>query len=123
MGGGSVEIVCTECGADTLIRREPRHEGFAKVGEDFLCAACGHRYTDESEVPFKVRKEVSVFTEADKAKTIDVFAGDEKGRNCRHCAHYLVNPFIQRCGLHERKVLATDCCDDFEAEPDEPISE
>jgi len=49
--------------------------------------------------------------------TPDIFAEDEKGRNCRYCKHYVVNPFTQRCGLHGRTVEATDTCEDFQSAP------
>ena len=37
---------------------------------------------------------------------------------------YVVNPFTQRCGLHNRVVQATDYCDDFETRPPrkEPVA-
>ena len=110
----AVEIVCTVCGAETLVKREPKYEGFKKVGEQFFCSACGHEYASEEEVPFKQQKKVAVFTEADKVKKVDVFKTDEKGNTCRHCAHYTVNPFTQRCGLTNRIVQATDSCGQFE---------
>ena len=61
-----------------------------------------------------VDPELKVFTDADKSEQVDVFEEDEKARNCRHCAHYIVNPFTQRCALHFKEVQATDLCDDFE---------
>ena len=109
----SLEIVCVSCGKQSLVRREPVYDGFKKVGEVFVCVSCGHRYEQEADVPFKEQRAARVFTEADRTKAVDVFAGDEKGRNCRHCVHYVVNPFVQRCGLHHRIVEATDCCGDF----------
>jgi len=115
MSAHSVEIVCTACGADTLVRREPVYEGFKKVGEKLLCASCGCEFADEESVPYKrARKSPAVFSEADLSKHVDVFAGDEKHRLCRYCQHYVVNPFTQRCGLHDRVVEATDTCPDFE---------
>ena len=44
---------------------------------------------------------------------VEIFRSTEKGRNCRHCRHYVVNPFIQRCGLHRCEVQAADPCGDF----------
>jgi hypothetical protein len=35
-------------------------------------------------------------------------------RICRNCRSYVVNPFTQKCMLHEREVTATDTCPDFE---------
>ena len=54
-----VEIICSECGADALIRREPVYEGFKKVGEELSCPACGHKYDSEEDVPFKEKKKIS----------------------------------------------------------------
>lgn len=114
-----LEIICTECGADALIRREPVYEGFKKVGEDFLCSACGHKYASEAEVPYKEARKAQVFDESDKAKVIELFDDEERGKNCRYCEHYLVNPFTQRCALHFKEVQATDFCDDFSPKSEE----
>ncbi len=35
-------------------------------------------------------------------------------RNCRNCKSYLVHPFTQKCVLHDREVVATDVCDEFQ---------
>ena len=110
----SVEIVCSVCGADTFVRRESEYEGFVKKGDVFICSACGHRYANEAEVPFKQKRAPLIFGDADKLKKIEIFRGDEKGKNCRHCTHYVVNPFTQRCGLHNKVVQAVDLCDRFE---------
>lgn len=111
----SLEIVCKACGKDTLVRREAVYEGFKKTGEKYVCASCGHAYGSEAEVPFKVSRRSAVFTDADRTPKVEVFRAEEKGRTCRHCANYLVNPFTQRCGLHFKEVQATDSCADFEA--------
>lgn len=114
MAGGSLEIVCSACGAESLVRRVPKYEGFKKVGETFTCVSCGHEYESEDKTPFKTNKAPSIFGEEDRLKKIDLFAVDEKHRNCRYCKHYVVNPFTQRCGLNNRIVQATDFCDKFE---------
>ena len=114
-----VEIICSECGADALIRREPVYEGFKKVGEELSCSACAHKYASEEDVPFKEKKKISIFDESDKTKVVDVFADEERGQNCRYCEHYLLNPFTQRCSLHFKEVKATDHCDDFESKKDD----
>jgi hypothetical protein len=119
MPGKPLEIVCSACGAEAFLRREPVYEGFRKTGERLSCSQCGHEYAGEQDVPFKARRAPSVFSEDDKPKTVDLFQSDEKGRNCRHCVHYVVNPFIQRCALCHREVQATDVCERFERrEPD-----
>ena len=109
----SLEIVCSACGAESLLTRTPRYDGFTKVGEELKCASCGHVYDDEDAVPFKRGSAPAVFSENDRPREISVFRDDEKGRTCRHCEHYVVNPFVQRCGLHNREVEATDTCSDL----------
>ncbi len=116
----SVDIFCTACGADTLVVRKPKYEGFTKVGEVFVCSACGHEYATEEEVPFKEKPELKVFTEADRPKEIKVFREDEKGRLCRYCENYVINPFMQWCALHKKEVEATDTCKKFTPKKEPP---
>ena len=122
MSAKQLEIVCSACGADTLIRREPEYDGFVRKGEKLVCTSCGHRYASEAEVPFKQKKSPSIFTDADKFRKVEIFKSEEADRNCRHCGHYVVNPFTQRCGLHHRIVQATDICPDFQVSKDKEKS-
>ncbi len=115
-----MQIRCSACGEEALVRREPIYDGFTKVAERFICTACGHEYADEAEVPFSGgRKKPNVFTADDAPKTLDIFKDEERQKNCRYCAHYVVNPFTQRCGLHDKEVQATDICFDFEKQEEE----
>jgi hypothetical protein len=123
MAKQSMAIICSACNADTFVRREPVYEGFTKTGEIISCVSCGHTFADEADVPFKDTSGPQIFTEADRSKTLDVFKGDEKGHNCRHCRHYTVNPFIQRCGFHKVEVQASDVCDDFSPKGEEEADE
>jgi len=125
MSTPKVEIICSACGAESLLKRAPQYEGFKKIGETLSCAACGHVYADEAAVPFKRTGKPRVFGESDAPRAIRVFADDEKGKACRYCAHYVVNPFTQRCSLHRKTVEATDFCGQFqrqEAEDSGPRS-
>lgn len=111
----TVEIICSGCGADTMLRREPVYEGFQKTGEKLTCVACGHVYASEDDVPFKLAKaQPVVFTDADRSEKIEVFGERENARLCRHCANYIVNPFTQFCAIHRRETQATDSCSRFE---------
>lgn len=114
-----LEITCPECGAETLVRKEPMYDGFKKTGERIFCTSCGHEFPDESSIPYKERKALCVFDESDKPKKLDIFDEEEKVRNCRHCEHYIVNPFVQRCALTQKEVEATDVCFDFKMKEDE----
>lgn len=113
----SAEIHCPGCDRDTLLLRTPRYEGFTRVGEALNCAGCGHAFALEDEVPFREEKKISIFTDADRSTVVDVFKGDPRGRLCRYCAHYVVNPFRQWCGLHRKEVEATHTCDRFAPKP------
>lgn len=64
--------------------------------------------SDRSERP-------SLFGEEDRSSTPKIFDASEKGRLCRYCRHYVVNPFVQRCMLHRKMVEATDTCEQFQA--------
>ena len=112
-----VEIICPACGEEGFLKREPRYEGFRKVGECLSCSSCGHEFADEADVPYKNRSRPKVFDSSDAPRNVKVFDSNEAERLCRHCRHYVVNPFLQRCGRHGRLVEATDSCRDFEKKP------
>lgn len=112
--GNTSAIICTACGEDTLVKCEPEYDGFVKVGEKYVCVSCGHCFGSEAEVPFKEKAKMDVLSDDDMPKKTVVFGEDERGKNCRYCKHYVINPFTQRCGLHQRVVQATDMCGDFE---------
>ncbi len=111
-------IQCPACNKEAFLRREPVYEGFQKTGETLSCVSCGHVFATEQEVPFVTSKKPQIFTAADRSAKISIFTSDEVGHNCRHCKHYVKNPFVQRCGLHQIEVAATDCCANFEAVSD-----
>ncbi len=112
----SREIECTACGQTALARIEPLYEGFKRVGEEVVCTACGHRYADAA--PFAAAAgRPQVFTAADKPCPLNIFADDERRKSCGWCAHFVVNPFNQRCGITNRETQATDLCMRFESQP------
>lgn len=115
----SIEIVCPACGKETLLKRTPRYEGFKRAGEDLNCASCGHAYANEAEVPFKTKTQSNLFNRSELDAKPEIFKPDEAARLCRLCAHYVVNPFIQRCTLLHKEVEATDSCGNFK-KPKEP---
>jgi ribosomal protein S27E len=117
----SVEIVCTHCGAETFLKREPVYEGFKKTGEELSCSACGFVFASETEVPFKTAVAApKIFTDADRSKVVKVFDEGENKRICRYCANYVVNPFMQFCSLHRKEVQSTDSCPQFSPAPENP---
>jgi len=119
MTAKSNELICTACGREALLLRKPVYDGFKKTGEELTCSCCGHVYADEASVPFKVRRETKIFSEADRSRTVQVFNEGENRTLCRYCAHYVVNPFMQWCSLRKKEVAATDHCARFEPRPAE----
>lgn len=111
-----VELTCPACGRESWLLRKPRYDGFAKTGEALTCALCGHEFASEAEIEFKDRRP-KVFLETDRPRPVKVFSENEKGKMCRYCAEYVVNPFLQRCGLHRCEVQATDTCPHFRPKP------
>lgn len=123
MSDAKIEIICTACGIDSFLLRKPQYEGFKKIGEMFACAACGHEYQNEAEIPYKKRKTLTIFSDADQPQSVTVFEESEKGRICCYCKNYLVNPFKQWCAHHKKEVEATDTCDQFTLKPETPKPE
>jgi hypothetical protein len=110
----SVEIICSECGSEAFLTREPVYDGFKKTGEKLSCSACGFVFESEASVPYKEKEAApKIFTEADRSEKFEVFEAGENKRLCRYCADYVVNPFMQFCSHHKKEVQATDSCDDF----------
>jgi predicted RNA-binding Zn-ribbon protein involved in translation (DUF1610 family) len=117
----SLEISCTACGRVALARAEPRYDGFRKVGEEFICTACGHRYPTREKTPFASDGGAPrVFSAADRPEQVRIFRDSERRRCCGWCRHFVVNPFGQRCGLTNRETEATDLCERFELRPNPP---
>ena len=116
----AVEIICRNCGADTLLNREAVYDGFAKSGEKRTCSSCGFEYASEEEVPFKSKIATpEIFTDADRSTKVEIFEEGENQRLCHRCANYIVNPFTQFCAVHKKEVQATDTCDRFETPKEE----
>jgi hypothetical protein len=114
-----MEICCSFCHTVTLVRAEPVYDGFKKIGEAYICMACGARYASAEETPFAhAQQRPQVFTDADKPRAPSVFSDDERQRSCGWCSHFVVNPFSQRCGLSNKETQATDLCVRFEKKPE-----
>ena len=54
----------------------------------------------------------------DRSAEVAVFKENEKGRICRYCKNYIVNPFTQWCSRHKKEVEATDTCKQFKLKPE-----
>lgn len=116
-----VEIICTNCGVEAFLTRDPVYDGFKKTGETLSCSACGFVFASEDEVSFKMAATgPQIFTEADRSKKVKVFDEGEQLTFCCHCANYVVNPFMQFCSHHKKEVQATDSCPQFRSASGSP---
>jgi hypothetical protein len=115
-----MEIRCSSCRAVTLARIEPVYDGFKKIGETYICTACGARHSADDAALFvsDAPTRPSVFTDDDKPKAPSIFSDDERRKSCSWCTHFVVNPFNQRCGLTNRETQATDLCVRFQRRED-----
>jgi len=86
------EIVCPTCCRKTLIIRQPKYEGLHKIGEEFKCTECGTVFSEDEEIEFVATEKADIFKDDLLPENPDVFEGD-KVILCRHCKHYLENPF------------------------------
>lgn len=122
------EILCVACGKVTLARAEVVYDGFRRIGERFVCTACGRRYPSREETPFVEREKTpTLFAAEDRPVKPRIFDDRERRRSCGWCRHFVVNPFGQRCGRTNRETEATDLCDHFEPLPEprdpDPVEE
>ena len=101
------KIICPYCRQQSAVKIVKQYDGFTPVGEIKTCAFCGH-----------------VLEEEDLAYIRDAIpeglrpAGER--RSCYLCEHYVVNPFLQKCVLHDREVEALDSCPEFSPKPHPP---
>lgn len=117
--------VCPSCREETLFVTEAVYDGFHKTGETRRCSLCGYvhvlpetegRKASGSRSAARGNAFWEAFAKEHTPSDPDLFdVGQETARLCRKCAHYVVNPFTQRCMLHDRVVEATDSCDQFDA--------
>lgn len=108
--------MCEKCHQETLFVSEPVYEGFKKIGESYRCSGCGALQASARTASANVDPLAALFGKDAAPEKISLFDVDaETACLCRKCAHYVIHPFTQRCGLHDREVSATDSCEQFEA--------
>lgn len=110
--------MCPMCQRNTLVLRKPKFDGFTRVGDELTCSECGTVFDDDEKLEFVEGTTVDIFTDEDRSADLDMFEGDEV-RFCNHCKYYVVNPFTQRCMLHNKIVQATDSCKQFKHPPED----
>jgi len=118
-------MTCPSCAKPTFFIKEAVYDGFTKTGEIQKCTVCGHEI-DSAEATAAsdsgASKKPAIFSDDDVPEVFRIDGQDDDMKTCRHCEHYVANPFTQRCAHHNKEVQATDSCGDFErAKPSEDI--
>ena len=104
MPSGSKKIFCPSCRQESAVKVVKKYDGFTLIGEMDTCAFCGYEFGEEEPEIIKERPPGWV-NDKDLKKL------------CHRCRHYVINPFIQKCVLHDREVEATGTCRDFSLPP------
>ena len=101
------KIICPYCGQESAVEMVKQYDGFTLVGEVKTCAFCGHELAEEELRFIEDRIPESLRQKGQR-------------RNCYLCEHYVVNPFLQKCVLHNKEVEALDSCPQFSPKPQPP---
>ncbi len=110
---------CKTCGEVTLWIARPVFDGFRKTADRVLCSDCGEEQqapvmpVAPAAAPPPKRTLPSLFDESDRPVEFRLADEGDSRHMCRHCKHYLVNAFTQRCALTLTEVKATDSCPQF----------
>ncbi|HDL64043.1 MAG TPA: hypothetical protein ENH12_01495 [Proteobacteria bacterium] len=104
---GSKKIFCPACRQESAVKVIKKYDGFTLMGEIKTCAFCGYEFGEEEPEVIKERPPGWVNDR-------------ELKKLCHRCRHYVINPFVQKCVLHDREVEATDTCSDFSPRTDTP---
>lgn len=105
MKSGSKKIFCPNCRQESAVKVVKQYDGFTLVGKISTCAFCGYEF--EEEEPEVIKEIPPGWVKDENLKKV-----------CRRCLHYVVNPFVQKCGISQREVEATDTCEKFSRRPD-----
>jgi len=117
-----MEMNCPTCAKPTFFIKEAVYDGFTKTGEIQKCTVCGYEMDSAAAQPISGSKKPDIFSDDDTPEVFRIEGQDEDMETCRHCEHYVANPFTQRCAHHNKEVSATDTCGDFErAKPTEDL--
>ena len=98
------KIFCPHCRQESAVNVVKKYDGFAEVGETVTCAFCGYEFGEEE--PTVIEEKRPGWVDDDKLKKV-----------CHRCHHYVINPFVQKCVLHQREIEAMDTCAEFSLRP------
>ena len=108
MNDAGKRILCPSCGRESVLHVKKIYEGFTPVGIERSCGFCRHVFEDGEEITQAAKKPNPI---------------ERKGERvvCELCSHYVVNPWTQKCTLHNKEVTALDYCEEFEKQKELPF--
>ena len=93
-------ILCPHCSQEAPVKTKKIYQGLKYIGNQYTCGFCQYEFS-ENEIPWA------------EEKTLNVIDTTDTGHICQYCKHYIINPFTQRCLIHQKDVNATDSCAQF----------
>ncbi|OGV34806.1 MAG: hypothetical protein A2020_09805 [Lentisphaerae bacterium GWF2_45_14] len=115
-------IDCPLCGKNSFLKKVPVLDGWTKKGDILACAACSGKIADLPPVGLAgntgVQKGKSVsalesLLGEKHSATPRIEAAEDEKSFCRDCKSYIVHPFMNRCGRHNKDVNPMSDCPDF----------
>lgn len=116
------EIVCPHCGKDSFASKKTEMDGWTKVGEIFVCAACGAKLADcndsatenrASDAHTPALSSLAAALGVEETNKPSMTVSEDEKRFCRDCVHFISHPFLNRCSLLGQEVAPMDDCDKF----------
>ena len=115
------EVNCKDCGAGAFAVKKPLMDGWTKLGDIFVCSACGAKIADApvAEEQSKEAKNDAAsskllgFLGLEKEEKKKIEATEDEKHFCRDCANLVSHPFLFRCDLHKKDVNPMDDCPDY----------
>ena len=117
-------ISCPHCGDNTFVKEEVVMDGWTVKGKKLTCAMCGHKLgdveagtADGSRDAAKEKAKLSALSGLLGEKPVEKpkfdVAGDLR-RFCKDCSHFVVHPFMTRCGKFDRDVDPMGDCPEYQ---------
>ena len=113
-------VRCPHCGERTVVKSKKKLDGFTVVGELLVCALCGAELgapeEAKSAAPDRASSDrlAALLGDVSVDEKADLTPGEDYGRFCRNCLHFIEHPFKTLCGLDGSAVDPMGECPRFQ---------
>ena len=121
-------IRCPHCGDNTFVKEEVVMDGWTVQGKQLVCALCGRNLADaaapdaapenDAADPGRLAALSGLLGEKPVEKPRLDTTGDLR-HFCKDCLHFIVHPFMTRCGKFNRDVDPMGDCPSYQPRPKE----